>query len=219
MIDLDRVTKTVREPNGTTRPLLTALQLSIAPTTRSVAILGRSGAGKSTLLRILAGLDVDYRGRYLFQGRDLPKNHAAMARHRLENIGIISQSYNLLDDRNVEQNIRLAVPDRTRAKARVRECLASVGLPGYESRRPRHLSGGEAQRVAIARALAKSPSIVLADEPTGALDDRTEADILRLFASLQESGVTFVIATHSARVASACERQLVLDRRTLHEVA
>ncbi|MBB2925533.1 ABC transporter ATP-binding protein [Cellulomonas cellasea] len=218
VIHLTSITKSVREPNGQDRALFESLQFRLDAPARSVAILGRSGSGKSTLLRILAGLDVSYHGNYLFNGRPLLKNTQAMARHRLDHIGFITQSYDLLDDRTVEHNVRLGVRDRQAQDTRARACLNMVKLSGYERKRPRQLSGGEAQRVAIARVIAKRPTVVLADEPTGALDEETESSILDLFATLQQRGATFVIATHSERVAARCERRLILDGKTLHEL-
>lgn len=218
VIHLTNITKTVREPNGQDRPLFKSLQFSLDAPAQSVAILGRSGSGKSTLLRILAGLDVGYHGSYLFNGRELPKNTPAMARHRLDHIGFITQDYNLLDDRTVEQNVQLAVRDRQAPATRAKACLKMVQLIGYEQKRPRQLSGGEAQRVAIARVIAKRPTVVLADEPTGALDEETECSVLDLFATLQQRGTAFVIATHSERVAARCERRLILDGKTLREL-
>lgn len=217
MIHLDNITKTVREPNGTDRLLLYSLQLRLDGPAQSLAILGRSGSGKSTLLRMLAGLDVEYDGSYIFRGRPLPKRSGPMAQHRRDHIGFITQSYDLLDDRTVEQNVQLGVADRGAPPDRATECLTLVGLSGYEKKRPRQLSGGEAQRVAIARAIAKRPAVILADEPTGALDEETESSILALFAKLQQQGTALVIATHSERVAAGCKRRLVLKDRNLHE--
>lgn len=217
MIHLVDLTKTVREPDGTQRVLLDALGLRIDGAGRSVAILGRSGSGKSTLLRILAGLDVDYSGTYLFEGEELHRDAGAMARHRRRHVGVVTQGYTLLDDRSVLANVRMGVLERTGRTDRARECLRLVGLEGYERRAPASLSGGEARRVAVARAIAKRPAVVLADEPTGALDAGTETQILELFADLERHGTTLVLATHSDRVAATCDRRLEIRSRTLHE--
>lgn len=218
MIQLSGITKTVREPNGSLRTLFDDLSLHVGGSAPSVALLGRSGSGKSTLLRILAGLDVDYSGTYVFDGASLVRRSTDMARFRSRHIGIVSQGYDLLDDRSVGQNIRLGVRQRGREASDVRDALDLVQLPGFEKKRTRHLSGGEAQRVAIARAIVRRPTLVLADEPTGALDEETEDGILDLFRGLQSQGTTFVIATHSERVAAACDRRLAIEARALREL-
>ncbi|RZU62923.1 ABC transporter ATP-binding protein [Zhihengliuella halotolerans] len=210
MLQLESITKSIREPNGQRRLLFDGLDLSMFESDRSIAILGRSGSGKSTLLRVLAGLDVAYEGRY-YHGQDLvPQNSQASADFRMKHIGFVTQSYDLLDDRNVAQNVRLGIAGRGDKSALISQCLAEVQLSGFEQKRVQHLSGGEAQRVAIARALAKRPNVVLADEPTGALDETTERGILDLFADLQDRGSKFIIATHSETVAQACDYRLVL---------
>ncbi|WP_309081622.1 ATP-binding cassette domain-containing protein [Zhihengliuella sp.] len=210
MLQLDSLSKTVREPNGQQRRLFDALHMTMADDDRSIAILGRSGSGKSTLLRILAGLDGAYTGSYFHAGELVPQREQASADFRMRHIGYVTQSYDLLEDRNVLHNVRLGVGPGEDAEERASECLAAVQLEGFERKPVRHLSGGEAQRVAIARALAKRPDVVLADEPTGALDERTERSILDLFAELQRQGRRFIIATHSETVARACDRRLVL---------
>ena len=189
-----------------------------------VAIMGPSGSGKSTLMNILGCLDRPTRGSYQVAGKETGQMVPdELARLRREHFGFIFQRYHLMGDLSAMGNTEIpaiysGVPIMQR-HTRAENLLKRLGLGERLGNRPGQLSGGQQQRVSIARALMNGGDVILADEPTGALDDRTEADILRLFASLQESGVTFVIATHSARVASACERQLVLDRRTLHEVA
>ncbi len=216
MIELDGIHKEFTEPDGSRRVLFDDLSLTIE-SEHSVAILGRSGSGKTTLLRILAGLDIAYKGRYTFEGSELERRSAAMAKYRREHIGVISQHYDLLSDRNVAQNVALAVAERKERAAVVTRCLERVGLGGFERKRVDRLSGGEAQRVAIARALAKKPQIILADEPTGALDEATEAEILGLFRSLQETGTVFIIATHNHTVAAQCEVQYQLEDRRLEK--
>lgn len=214
MIRLQALSKTIREPNGDVRTLLHDLDFEMTGSERSVAILGRSGAGKSTLLRILAGTDVDFGGLYSFGGSRLPKTPAAMAQHRLEHIGMVTQAYDLLPDRSVAANVAIGCRQRAGAAKRVAESLELVGVGALARKRPAQLSGGEAQRVAIARAIVKQPSVVLADEPTGALDEGTEADVLDLFQRLQTEGTRFVIVTHSDRVAQQCERRMrIADQR------
>jgi len=217
-LELTNVSKTIREPNGELRSLFDGLRFVVGAADSSVALLGRSGSGKSTLLRMLAGLDLDYDGSYLFDDQRLVRSPAAMARHRLERIGVVTQSYDLLPDRTVLANLVLGAVERAGATARAAECLEFVGLAGHERRRPGSLSGGEAQRIAIARAMMKRPSVVLADEPTGALDEDTETQVLELFERAQAAGSTFVIATHSDRVAERCDRRFrIVDRRLVEE--
>lgn len=214
LVELHDISKSIRERNGGVRVLFDRLDFSVTTDEGSVAILGRSGSGKSSLLRILAGLDVDHTGSHRYEAALLERRPAAMARHRRRHIGIVSQGYDLVDDLSVDRNVGLAVRGSADAAQRVADALDAVGLSGFGPRRPRRLSGGEAQRVAIARAIAKKPSLVLADEPTGALDETTEDDVLALFDALQRSGTRFVIATHSERVASACDRRLrLVDHR------
>lgn len=215
IIDLKNVSKMIREPNGESRFLFDDLQFQLGAGEQSVAILGRSGSGKSSLLRILAGIDLSYQGDYHYEDENLLKNSDAMARHRFKRIGIIAQRYDLLDDLNVVRNVKMGLPTKHDAISRSRSALEDVGLKGFEEKLIRRLSGGEAQRVAIARAIVKAPAIVLADEPTGALDEHTESEVLTLFQKLQVSGIKFIIATHSLRVADQCDRRLVLKDNKL----
>ncbi len=208
MIELSEIVKDVPEPNGTPRRLFEDLNFKMLSGERSVAIVGRSGSGKTTLLRILAGLDWRYGGAYFFEGAKLPKSASALADFRFRRIGVVTQEYDLLPDRNVLRNVMFGAPGGKDRAERARTCLARVGLQGFESRRIGQLSGGEAQRVAIARALVKEPLVVLADEPTGALDEGAEDAILALFGELQAHGTRFIIATHSPRVVDACEREV-----------
>jgi len=202
--------KTVREPDGSVRRIFDGLDFAMGSHERSIALLGRSGSGKTTLLRILAGLDAHYEGSYVFQGTALPRRLDPLADHRRAHIGLIAQSYDLLDDFTVERNVLFGARGLAQPKERTMEALASVGLQGMGRKPVTKLSGGEAQRVAIARAIVKRPTLILADEPTGALDEDTEDDILGLFASLQNSGISFIIATHSPRVAASCDRRVVV---------
>ncbi|MDO4888723.1 MAG: ATP-binding cassette domain-containing protein [Actinomycetaceae bacterium] len=229
MISLSDIRKEFRESGGQVRVIFDGMDFSVGDGAASVAVLGRSGSGKTTLLRMLAGLDIDYSGSYEHDGEALRKTDAAMAAFRRETIGYISQHYDLLADRNVAANVALALGSGGRRGGRaekvtralraekIARALEMVGLGGFEKKRVRQLSGGEAQRVAIARALAKDASIILADEPTGALDEATEDDILALFDDLQERDVTFVIATHSPKVAARCARRLEIRQQRLVE--
>lgn len=217
MIELDVVRKDFHEPNGQVRTLFEDLHLSLGEEDHSLAVCGRSGSGKTTLLRILAGLDTAFEGRYAFRGEELAQEAAPMARHRRNHIGYVTQHVELLTDRTVLDNVLMAVPRRRggERRRRAQEALASVGLEGYGSKDVRRLSGGEAQRVAIARAVVGGPELVLADEPTGSLDEGSEAEVLELFAGLRRQGTRFIIATHSETVAAWCARSLRIHQRTL----
>lgn len=176
-----------------------------------VAIVGPSGSGKSTLMNILGLLDVPDRGRYLLGGIDvgtLPDNRLAAIRN--EKIGFIFQGFNLLGKLTALENVKLplgyAGVRAKEADARARNLLARVGLEGRERHLPSQLSGGQQQRVAIARALVCNPEIVLADEPTGALDSRTGVEIMDVFKSLHAQGQTVVLITHNPELAEEAHR-------------
>lgn len=185
----------------------------------SIAIRGRSGSGKTTLLRILAGLDTNYDGKYQFNQKIVPKHHILALTFRRENIGFITQEYYLLDDRNVLENVLVNVDKKkSKDKERANDLLERVGLHGYGKRKISSLSGGEAQRVAIARALMKQPKLLLADEPTGALDEETEDEILSIFQQLKTLGTKLILVTHSEKIASTCDKQYMLVHKKLTEI-
>ncbi|RLP74711.1 ABC transporter ATP-binding protein [Mycetocola tolaasinivorans] len=216
MITLEHIGKTITEPNGTARVLFEDLSFALVEPGSSVAVLGRSGSGKTTLLRILAGLDTRFEGTHRYHGAALSRRYEDMARHRRDHIGFITQHYDLLGDRSVLSNVLMGARGRRSAeRRRASEYLELVGLTGFERKRPSVLSGGEAQRVAIARALVSEPAVILADEPTGALDEDTEEAVLTLFRTLQDRGCQLVIVTHSERVARHCDAQLLLTDRAL----
>ena len=182
-----------------------------------VALLGASGSGKSTLLHLMAGLDRPTSGTLQTQGRDLAgMSPEELAVHRRSTVGMIFQAFHLLPrmtlEENVELPLRLAEVPRDARPARVREALDRVGLAARASHRPGELSGGEQQRAAIARALVNRPSILLADEPTGNLDSRNGAEIMRLIGELNASlGMTVILVTHEQKLAAGfAERMLVL---------
>ncbi len=181
-----------------------------------VAIVGSSGSGKSTLLNVLGCLDLPSRGRYELAGRDVGRLAGNdLARIRNREIGFVFQSFNLLPRatslRNVELPLVYAGVGRRARLARARELLAFVGLESRLHHRPTQLSGGQRQRVAIARALANSPSIVLADEPTGNIDSATGETILALFDDLSRAGQTLVVVTHEPVVAARARRVIDLS--------
>ena len=205
MIELIGVEKTFLESNGNRRSIFSGLSWVVPPDVSSCAIMGRSGSGKTTLLRILCGLDIDYRGAYRLAGIELPRSRRAMARIRRERMGIVAQTYNLLSDRNVADNVALGAYGNI-SRRFVSDCLCRVGLEGCERKRISELSGGERQRVALARALIKSPQVILADEPTGALDEKTEQVIMQLLTSVVAQNGLLIVATHNRAVADWCDR-------------
>jgi len=183
-----------------------------------VSLVGASGSGKSTLLHLMAGLDRPTSGTLETQGRDLAgMSPEELAVHRRSTVGMIFQAFHLLPrmtlEENVELPLRLAEMPREERPARVREALDRVGLAARAAHRPGELSGGEQQRAAIARALVNRPSILLADEPTGNLDSRNGAEIMRLINELNASlGMTVVLVTHEHKLAASfAEHMLVLS--------
>ena len=176
-----------------------------------VAIVGKSGSGKSTLMNIIGALDVPTEGEYYLGGEDvshMSDNQLAEIRNKM--IGFIFQQYNLLPRDNLLENVDLpllyaGVPNPER-KERALRSLEKVGLADKWASRPKQLSGGQQQRVSIARALAGSPSLILADEPTGALDSRTSRDVLDFMKELNREGNTIVMITHDSSIAMEARR-------------
>jgi putative ABC transport system ATP-binding protein len=180
-----------------------------------VAVMGASGSGKSTMMNILGCLDKPTSGRYLLEGEDVStftKKQLAAIRNR--RIGFVFQGFNLLARTTALENTELPtlyakIPPEERVR-RARAALAMVGLAQREDHFPSQLSGGQQQRVAIARALVNTPSILLADEPTGNLDSRTSVEVMEIFQKLnQEQGLTIVIVTHEHDIAQFTKRQIV----------
>ncbi|HVY03858.1 MAG TPA: ABC transporter ATP-binding protein [Caulobacterales bacterium] len=176
-----------------------------------LAIIGPSGSGKSTLMNVLGGLDRPDGGLYKFEGEEVSAmDDNDLAEFRNRKIGFIFQSFQLLPRLNAQANVELplvyaGMPRAERAE-RALAMLAKVGLAERADHKPTQLSGGQQQRVAIARALAGEPSLLLADEPTGALDSRTGQDVLALFDQLHAQGATLIIVTHDPGVAARAER-------------
>ena len=176
-----------------------------------VAIVGKSGSGKSTLMNIIGALDVPTEGEYILGGEDVSEmSDDQLAQIRNKMIGFIFQQYNLLPKLNLLENVELpllyaGVPVQER-KERALKSLAKVGLEEKWKNLPNQLSGGQQQRVSIARALAGEPSLILADEPTGALDSRTSREVLNFLRQLNEEGNTIVMITHDNSIALEAKR-------------
>lgn len=181
-----------------------------------VAIMGASGSGKSTLLNLIGCLDRPTEGAYYLDGEnvsDLDKDQLAKIRNK--RLGFVFQGFNLLGKVSVRDNVMLplvyAGTPKSEIEERVKESLAWVGLSQYINHYPGQMSGGQQQRVAIARALVNAPSLVLADEPTGALDSRTSVEIISVLQRLNtEKGITVIIVTHEKEIADYCRRLVVL---------
>jgi len=176
-----------------------------------VSIVGKSGSGKSTLMNIIGALDVPTSGTYLLDGEDVGKmNDNQLADFRNRKIGFVFQQYNLLPKLTVRENVELpllyAKLSKKERSEKAMEALARVGLESKSTNMPNQLSGGQQQRVSIARALAGSPSILLADEPTGALDSKTGIQILEFFKELNEEGNTVIMITHDNAIALKARR-------------
>jgi len=189
----------------------------------SVALRGRSGSGKSTLLNLVAGIDMPDAGRVLIDGRDLTSmSERERTLFRRRHIGFVYQAFNLIATLSVADNVRLVlelngVAEREAVK-RVGDLLDAVGLGDRADSYPDVLSGGEQQRVAIARALAHRPTLILADEPTGNLDEASAKVVLGLLRRLlQREGGTLLMATHSQQVAASCDRVLDIHDGALVE--
>jgi len=209
MVWMEAITKTYRLGEVTV-PVLKQIDLSIEEG-EYVAIMGASGSGKSTLINIVGCLDRPTRGRYVLEGRNLTTlNDEELAYIRNQRIGFVFQQFNLLPRSTALENVMLPmvyanIPKEKRRKKAI-QALTRVGLAKYLSNRPSQLSGGQQQRAAIARALVNRPALILADEPTGALDSKTSQEVMNLLTELNEQGITIVIVTHEHDVAAQTKR-------------
>jgi putative ABC transport system ATP-binding protein len=222
LIRLDDVTK--RYDNGG-RPALDGVRLEIAAG-EAVAVMGPSGSGKSTLLNLVAGLDRPTRGTITVAGQRIDGlSETGLARFRRQQIGMIFQFFNLLDDLTVADNVllpaQLAGVPRAAARARADELLAALRIAQHASAYPARLSGGERQRVAIARALVNRPALLLADEPTGALDTAAGEQIGDVLLDLNRAGHTMLLVTHNPDLAARYAGRTVqlVDGRIASDVA
>jgi putative ABC transport system ATP-binding protein len=210
LLDLDNVVKDYKSEAGTFRALH-GVTLTVAKG-EFLSIMGPSGSGKSTLMNIIGCLDMPTSGIYRFEGTDIATlSEGAMARLRNKGIGFIFQQFNLLPRLTALANVALPMVysgiSKREREARAQALLESVGIGDKPRSRPSQLSGGQQQRVAVARSLANHPQLLLADEPTGALDSKTGVEMLGLFRKLnEEQGVTVVVVTHDPEVARTTNR-------------
>ncbi|MFM8375948.1 MAG: ABC transporter ATP-binding protein [Phenylobacterium sp.] len=222
MIQIEDLTKTYVMGEETVKAL-DRVSLSIARG-ESIAIIGPSGSGKSTLMNLLGGLDRPSAGRYRFEGEEVARfSDDQLADFRNRRIGFVFQSFQLLPRLSALQNVELPMiygghSPRVR-RERAAELLERVGLGARMGHRPNQLSGGQQQRVAIARSLANQPDLLLADEPTGALDSATGVEVLSLFQKLNADGLTIVLVTHDRGVADAARRRIAFrDGRVTEDI-
>ena len=192
---------------------LDGVDLTIMPG-ESVAVMGPSGSGKSTLLNIVAGLDRPTSGTVRVHGEDLTAlGEGALARYRRRRIGMVFQFFHLLDDLPVLDNVmlsaRLIGTPYKQARTRAMDLLDELGIAERKDSYPQQLSGGERQRVGVARALMNRPALLLADEPTGALDSRSGEQVMDLLLDLNQIGQTLLIVTHDQRLAERCASRVV----------
>lgn len=210
LISLRGIAKSYHLP-GQEVPVLRGIDLDIQ-SGEFTALVGASGSGKSTLMNIIGFLDRPTSGLQMFRGRDvssLDDNEESRIRNR--EIGFVYQNFNLLPRCTASENVALPLFYRENSgdvRAQVAEALDRVGLGDRACHRPNEMSGGQRQRVAIARALVGGPSLILADEPTGALDSRTGSEIMALFRDLHRQGATILLVTHDREISARCDRAI-----------
>jgi putative ABC transport system ATP-binding protein len=214
MITMENITKSYRLAEVDV-PILKGIDLHI-DSGEYVSIMGASGSGKSTLMNIIGCLDRPSGGAYYLEDQNLTtldKNELAYIRN--QRIGFVFQQFNLLPRATALENVMLpmvyAGVSKTERRSRAEEALVKVGLGDRLSNRPNQLSGGQQQRVAIARALVNQPALLLADEPTGALDSHTSQDVMNLFGELNTQDITIIIVTHEPDVAAQTKRKIVVQ--------
>lgn len=220
ILQLEKLSKTYPSAQGIEAvTVLSDLNLQVEKA-ETVAVLGRSGCGKSTLLSLIAGLDAPTSGEITLAGKSLINmNERDLSKFRASNIGIVFQQFHLMPHLTAQENVSLPLEllHDKEAKAKAAVVLESIGLFERRKHFPHQLSGGECQRVAIGRALVVEPAILLADEPTGNLDEKTGDQLSRLLFELVESiQMTLLLVTHNRAMASQCSRQLTLKNGNLY---
>ena len=204
-------------------PVLHHIDLSVEEG-EYLAIMGPSGSGKSTLMNVIGLLDQQTSGTYLFDGQDMAKcTDSQLSGIRNEKIGFVFQNFNLLPRQSIQENVALpllyAGVRKKERMQRAKEMLGRVGLEDRVTFRPTQLSGGQKQRAAIARAMVSHPRLLLADEPTGALDSRSSDELLALFSAIHQSGQTIVMVTHSTKAAASAGRVMFIkDGEVFHQL-
>ena len=221
IIDLKHITKEYRS-DAIVTPALTDIDLKIDKG-EFVAIMGASGSGKTTLLNIIGCMDVPTTGEYLFDGTDVSQsNETQLSLIRGKRIAFVFQHFALIDDYTVFENVEVPLLKQNSTKAerkqKVSSALKTVGISELARKKTIHISGGQKQRVAIARAIACGADVILADEPTGALDSKTGKEIMQLFSDLNDAGKTIILITHDRQIASYAKRLITIqDGRILKD--
>ena len=222
MIELNNIDKTYNKGKSNAFQALKDVSLTIEDG-EMVAIIGKSGAGKSTLMHIIGCIDDFESGTYILNGDDISTiKEGKRAKIRNKDIGIVMQDFALVEDYTAIENVMIPLYfSRGKLleskKSIAKKALEKVGIVELASKRVNKLSGGQKQRVAIARAIVNNPSILLADEPTGALDVKTSAEIMGVFKELNEQGITVIIITHDMEVAEGCERVIEISDGRIKE--
>lgn len=213
MIELKNVTKIYNPEKNNRLKVLDKITLRINDG-ELCAITGKSGSGKSTLLHIIGMLDTFSDGKYRINGKDVSKlNEKAMSKMRANSIGFVKQDFALIDEYSVLDNVMIPLYP-VKACDKKKKAMLSIkkmGIIKYARKEVSQLSGGEKQRVAIARAIVNNPDIILADEPTGALDSKTAAEIMNVFKALNSAGKTVIIVTHDLSIAQQCKRIITIS--------
>ncbi len=215
MIKIDNLTKTYNYKKANAFTALTDVSLTVEDC-EMLAIIGKSGAGKSTLLHVIGCIDTFEKGEYTIDDISVHKlSDRRLAKIRNEKVGIVMQDFALVEEYTVLENVKIPLYFARKKKGSSNklalDALEKVGMKELAKKPVNKLSGGQKQRVAIARAIVNNPSFILADEPTGALDTKTSAEIMALFKSLNDEGKTVIIITHDPTIAGSCQRQIEIS--------
>ena len=215
MIKIDNLTKTYNYKKSNAFTALTDVSLTVEDG-EMLAIIGKSGAGKSTLLHIIGCIDTFEKGTYTLDDISVHKlSDKKLAQIRNQKVGIVMQDFALVEEYTVLENVKIPLYFARKKKGSSNklalDALEKVGMKELAKKPVNKLSGGQKQRVAIARAIVNNPSFILADEPTGALDTKTSAEIMALFKSLNDEGKTVIIITHDPTIAGSCQRQIEIS--------